>query len=81
MDCTDAPQNASCVRDHTLRMSRVEELQTQYAGRWEIYRELQHHGSHGPWIARRLTGVASGEPELCTWDIELLADRLAVAEA
>ena len=79
MDCTNAHQGTTSDYDHALQMSRVEELQIQYADRWLIYRPVQPEGRHGPWTAKRVAG--DGQPELQAPSIEALANQLAAAES
>jgi hypothetical protein len=61
--------------------STIEQLEAVYGDRWEIYRELDTDGHHGPWVARPIGSETGGSEELRANDSDSLAELLAKAES
>jgi hypothetical protein len=56
--------------------TRAEELAAKYADQWEIWRDLRPDGTHGDWIAKRLTADVSEREHLRALTIDALGELL-----
>ncbi|GAB3661679.1 hypothetical protein GCM10027589_24150 [Actinocorallia lasiicapitis] len=75
---SDNPKTLGVRMDTGLRgpwPTISEALTAVFGGEWEIWRDLRADGSHGEWLARRLTGTA--RPTLRAGTIHDLAEQLA----
>ncbi|WP_131739350.1 hypothetical protein [Actinomadura roseirufa] len=64
------------TRAESPHPSQAELLQCEFAGEWDIWRELVPTGRHGDWIAERVPGDTAEPTRLRAASVRELAELL-----